>query len=408
MSVPLLEECFRWFGPEDPLTLKMIRQCGCSGVFSALHQVPYGTVWPLHAIRERRALIASEGLRWSVVESVPVSEDIKTGSGNVEEHIEAYAKTVANLGSVGIDCVVYNFMPALDWVRTDLRYPLPDGSFALRYDPIDFCVFDLFILKRDGAEADWTSEAIESALSRFHSMSQKDCRKLERTIIDIFPGQKFGFDLSAIRQRVEAYQGIGPEQLRKNCRVFLEQVIPIAEAAGVRMAIHPDDPPFSVLGLPRIVSTEGDIEKIDSLVESDSNGLCYCSGSLGARRDNDLTRIVERFRKKISAVHLRSVEVEPDGSFYEANHLEGRTDMFSVASVLLEEQMRRKVAGATPWQLSFRPDHGRVILDDIGKSTDGTPGYACIGRLKGLAELRGLQMGISRSQTNRIQCYESS
>ena len=392
-----MEETFRWNGPGDPVSLRDVRQCGCEGVFTALHHVPYGHVWPLEDIRRRKAELAEYGLRWSAAESVPVSEDIRTRSGEFRQHVDAYRQTVQNLGAEAVEVVIYNFMPVLDWVRTDLKRVLADGSECLHFDSARFAAFDILLLKREGAEDDYTPEQLERAEAFFRTLNAAAREQFERSIINVFPGVDFGFTLQDVRDMLARYEGVGREELASNLRHFLEDVIPACEEAGVRMAVHPDDPPYSILGLPRILSCEADVEALLTMVESPANGLCFCTGSLGVRPDNDLPGMIRRHGDRIHAVHLRSTERSPDGSFHEANHLEGTVDMYEVVRALLEEQTGRKAAGSRDWRLSFRPDHGHTMLDDLDKPDAPNPGYSCIGRMRGLAELRGLELGIARS-----------
>jgi len=393
-----LEEGFRWFGPGDPVPLEFIRQAGATAVFTSLHQIAYGDVWPREAIRERKQLLEAAGLSWTAVESVPVHEDIKTGRGDLGRLFENYQNTLRNLAAEGIHTVVYNFMPVLDWVRTDMRWTLPDGSESMHYDPVRFAAFEIHALNRPGAEADYSSEQLVLAAAWWASLDAAAREEFVRTIIDVFPGVKWALSLDDIREMLAKYDGMGSDGLRHNLARFLEAIIPVAEEVGVRMAIHPDDPPFSVLGLPRIVSTAGDIEAIFKMVESQSNGLCFCTGSFSARADNDLPLMVRKFAPRIHTVHLRSTQLLPDGSFYEANHLEGSVNMPAVVRNLLDEQDRRRAAGRADWQITLRPDHGHTMMDDLPKPMGITPGYSCIGRMRGLSELRGLMLGLRHAE----------
>lgn len=397
--INLMEEAMRWFGPADTVSLAEIRQTGATAVFSALHEIPYGEAWPAEAIRRRQEEIAAAGLIWRVVESVPVSEAIKTRTGDFERHLENYRVTLARLGAAGIGVVVYNFMPVMDWVRTDLRHRLPDGTEALLYDPKKFAAFDLFALQRPGAEKDW-SETQRAAAAEFW-FSQGETARLAFTqqTLDLFPGVRLGLTVADFRAMLARYDRIDADRLREHLRLFLAAVLPTAEKAGVRLAIHPDDPPFRVLGLPRIVSTEADLRAVTEMVVSPANGLCYCTGSLSVRADNDLAGIVRRLGERIHAVHLRSVQREADGVFYEANHLEGSVDMPAVVRALLEEQACRRRRGRCDWRVALRPDHGHMMLDDFRRPAPTCPGYPIVGRLRGLAELRGLQVGISSALT---------
>jgi mannonate dehydratase len=391
-----MAEAMRWFGPTDSTTLAEIRQTGATEVFSSLHEVPYGEAWPTEMIAARREAIAAAGLTWTIVESVPVHESIKTRTGDYARHIRNYQLTLQRLGAAGIRVVVYNFMPALDWVRTDLHHRLPDGAEALLYDPIKFAAFDLFGLARPGAEQDFTVEQRRAADQYWQSCSPAERAAFVRQTLDLFPGVRLGLTLDDFRAMLARYAGIDASVLRENLQHFLREVVPVAEAAGVRLAIHPDDPPFPVLGLARIVSTESDLSSILALVDSPANGVCYCTGSLGARADNDLPGIVQRLGARIHAVHLRSVERQTNGVIIEADHLDGDVDMPAVVTALLEEQARRRRKGRADWQLTLRPDHGRMMLDDFRRPAPACPGYPLIGRMRGLAELRGLQRGVSR------------
>lgn len=390
----LLNESMRWFGPNDPVSLRDIRQCGCAGVMSSIHHIGYGEPWSREEIAKHKAEIESEKLKWLAVESVPVSEAIKTRTGNFEKHIDNYKQTIRNLGAEGIDTVIYNFMPVLDWIRTDMAYELPDGTQSLLYDPVKFAVFDIHLLRRPGAENDFTSEVQEKAGRLFESMTEEERKAFEATIIDVFPGMHFKFTLDDIRAMLATYDDIDRFQLLENLKLFLQEIIPVCEESGVRMAIHADDPPFPVLGLPRIVSTESDLKKITGLIDSPANGICFCTGSLSPREDNDLPGMVGRLGERINAFHFRSTQRNPDGSFYEANHLEGSVDMPAVMKAALNEMRKRKDAGREDWQITFRPDHGKIMLDDLKKPPLKTPGYTAIGRLRGLSEIRGLQLGL--------------
>jgi mannonate dehydratase len=390
-----MEEGMRWFGPADTVTLAEIRQTGATAVFSALHEIPAGEAWPAEAIVRRKAEIDAAGLTWRVVESVPVTEEIKTRTGDFARQIENYRRTLQRLGEAGIREVVYNFMPVIDWVRTDLGFRLPDGSEALRYDPVAFAAFDLFALRRCGAEKDWT-ESVRAAADRFwKQLAGEERRRFTQQTLDLFPGVRLGLTVEDFRARLARYDGVDAARLREHLRLFLADIVPAAEAVEVRLAIHPDDPPFSVLGLPRIVSTEEDLRASLAMAESPANGLCFCTGSLGVRADNDLAGMVRRLGPRIHAVHLRSVQRESGGAFHEANHLEGSVDMPSVVRALLEEQRARRRAGRPDWQLTLRPDHGHRLIDDFHRAPPACPGYAIGGRLRGLAELRGLQRGMA-------------
>lgn len=387
----LLKESFRWYGREDPVTLRDIRQCGATGLYTSLHQIPYGEVWSRESIRTRKEMIEAAGLSWDAVESLPVSEAIRTQTGPYRAHIANYRQSIENLASEGINTVIYNFMPVLDWVRTDLAHKLEDGSECLRFDPVHFAAFEVHLLKRAGAEHDYTLEQLDAAQAFIESMDDNQSHHFGRRIIDSFPGCKLGFTLEDMRGMLKEYEAIDADRLREHLGHFLNEVIPTAEAFGVRLAVHPDDPPFSILGLPRIVSTESDLRALLDLAPSPANGLCFCAGSLGARQANDLPGIVDRLGDSIHAVHLRSVQHESCGAFHEARHLEGSVPMAEVVSALLKLNHDRPEGR----QLSFRPDHGHRILDDLKKPENPNPGYDYLGRMRGLAELRGLQQGLS-------------
>ena len=383
-----MKQTWRWFGPDDSVTLAHVRQAGATGVVTALHHLNDGRAWPADEILKRKAAIEAAGLEWRVVESVIVHEDIKTRTGRYRELIANYKASLRTLSAAGIDTVCYNFMAITDWTRTDLDAPMPHGGTALRFDIVDFCAYDVLVLKRAGAEGDHPPARIEAARARLQAMSESDLARLEANLIGWVPAREFIHDRESFRRALDVYRDISIGDFRDNLIDFLREIIPVAEEVGVRMAIHPDDPPFGIFGLPRVVSSAADAAAILEACPSPSNGLTLCTGSYGAGAHNDLPAMAERFASDVHFVHLRNVKKEADGSFHEAEHLGGDTDMIAVVRALMAEERRRKVEGRSDWEIPMRPDHGHAIVDDIGKKVN--PGYSCIGRLKGLAELRGV------------------
>ncbi len=390
-----LEQTWRWYGPNDPISLQEIKQTGATGIVSALHHIPNGEVWTIEAIKTRIAEIEAVGLSWSVVESVPVHEDIKKQTGNYKQFVENYKESIKNLGACGIETICYNFMPVLDWSRTDLEFESGDGSNALKFEIDIFAAFDVFILKRKNSRQDYSAAILERAEAKFKNMSAEAIEKITRTVIAGLPGAEESYTLESFQKVLDSYNEIDASKLKKHLHEFLSEIIPVAELAGVRMAIHPDDPPRALLGLPRVVSTIEDALELTKVVDSVSNGITLCTGSFGAGHFNDLPEMTAKLASRINFVHLRNVSRDAEGNFLEDYLFDGDIDIPAVMRELLIEEKSRKEAGRSDWQIPMRPDHGNKMLDDLPKTTN--PGYSLYGRMKGLAELRGLEQGLMAS-----------
>jgi mannonate dehydratase len=387
-----MKETWRWFGPDEPIPLDHIKQAGATGIVSALHHLYRGEAWPLDEVLKRRDEIRAAGFVWSVVESIPIHNSIKLRSGPYKHFIAAWKDTVAAVAKADVDVICYNFMPVADWTRTDLQFLLPSTGYALRFDAVDFAAYELFILERKESKAEYSETRMRAAHLRFKSMSEARQQDLEQTIIAGLPGAEASYNRETIRGLIADYQGMTADDLRSNLVAFLKEVVPVAQEMGVRLAIHPDDPPWPLFGLPRVVSSTEDIRAILSACDTFANGLTFCVGSFGARAGNDLLAMVREFGARIHFAHLRQVVREPDGSFCEADHLAGSSDMVGVVHALLEEEAQRRSAGRADNEIPMRPDHGHLLADDIGKKVN--PGYSLVGRLKGLAELRGVMQGL--------------
>lgn len=390
----MFEQTWRWFGPDDPITLQDIRQAGATGIVTALHHLPNGAVWTPDEIQRRKNTIENGGLRWSVIESIPVHEDIKRRTGDYKKYIAHYQTSLRNAAACGIPVVCYNFMPVLDWTRTDLAWVVDDGSEALRFDMVEIAAFDVHILKRKNAAQDYNDAVLSRAAEWFAHSDETARNRLVKNIIAGLPGSEESYTVDTFRQHLDTYAGIDADTLRGHLIEFVRAIAPVAEEAGIRLAIHPDDPPFPMFGLPRVVSTAADAETLFAACDVPANGLCFCTGSFGARPDNDLPAMMRQLGHRVHFLHFRSVQLEPDGSFYEANHLEGSAQMARVMQATIEEQQRRRSAGRSDLAIPYRPDHGHRMLGDLRSERRSNPGYSLYGRMRGLAELRGLETGL--------------
>jgi len=393
-------QTWRWFGPDDVVTLEDAKQAGATGIVTALHQMNTGGPWPVDEVQKRRRQIEATGLEWSVVESIGVGEEIKTRTGNFREKIDNYKASIRAVAQAGVKVVCYNFMGITDWSRTNLMYRLPSGGYALRYDSVDFAAYDLFVLKRQGAEADYPPERVKQAEARFKAMSEAEIGALEKVLIDWLPARDFAYDRASFKRMLELYREIKTEDLRANLVEFLREITPVAEEEGVRLCIHPDDPAFPIFGLPRVMSMAEDVRALFAAVPETACGLTLCTGSFGSNPNNDLVAMAMEFAPRIHFVHLRNVRHDPDGSFYEADHLNGDTDLIAVVAAIMAEENRRAAEGRVDAQIPMRPDHGHLLASDVGKKMN--PGYSFVGRLKGLAELRGVMQTVEAFRSGRI------
>jgi mannonate dehydratase len=395
-----MEQTWRWFGPDDPVSLEKAKQAGATGIVTSLHHMNQGGVWTTDEILKRRQQIEDAGLAWSVVESIGVGEEIKTRTGNYREKIDNYKQSIRNVARAGVKTICYNFMVITDWSRTNLMFKVPTGGYALRYDAVDFAAYDLFVLRRKGAEADYPAERLKQAEARYKTMTESQIDHLEKVLIDWLPARDFSYNRASFKKMLELYQTIETEDLRANLIAFLNEISPVAEEEGARLCIHPDDPSFPIFGLPRVLSTAEDVRALYAGVPSQACGLTLCTGSFGSNPKNDLVAMAKEFAERIHFVHLRNTKHEADGSFYEAEHLDGDTDLIGVAAAVMAEEDRRAKEGRSDNQIPMRPDHGHLIGDDIGQRMN--PGYSFVGRLKGLAELRGVMCTVEAFRSGRL------